>query len=118
MKNTKFEFCVIEIEYLNKIVLNDINLKRLNKEIKSEQEASYVYLTNHGLERLAFAGSRGWEIKSVNRVNTDIGVSDIYYLQRSSEHERFGNEFKIEYMDSKLREDQESAIKKVLTRDI
>lgn len=110
MNNIRYEFCQIAIEYLSAEKVHDMNLNRVTKGLSLE-EAELLLITNHGNERLAFAGKQGWQIVSVVRTDpTDIGVLATYFMQRSSDHERFGRDFKTTYLDSELYKEHQRQI--------
>ena len=112
MKYTRYEFCTIGTEHLSNKIINDINLNRVTKGLGAK-EAELSLLTQHGNERLNYAGSRGWELVSVQIVSpTDVGSCTRYYMQRSSDHEMFGGNFNDEYLDSILYQEHQKQIER------
>jgi hypothetical protein len=106
-----YEFCRIEVVRLSPSKINAINLSRITEGL-SVAEAELSLITRHGDQRLELAGRYGWQIVSVIEVNlTDAGDSLIYFMQRSSEHERFRiRDFKTEYYESALYEKHQKQI--------
>ena len=106
-----YEFCTITVIRLSVAKINDINLKRVSDGL-SLADAELSLITKHRTEMLGLAGRYGWQsVSVVIESPTHEGDSLIYFMQRSSEHERFRiRDFETEYLDSNLCKEHQEQI--------
>jgi hypothetical protein len=119
MENTKFEFYKLKVIYPPNKILNKLNIKFDTGKNFTTEESINFFRETHNLETLNFAGRNGWQIKAITNKEGGDGEIDIYYLQRNSNHSKFGKmTFREEYHESDLYKKHENQRKKIIKRQI